>query len=162
MGQIENEHWFEYHKCLITASKAREVATKVTKVEKGGGGMVNMWSLNQKISGMVFVKPNNPALNYGRDMKIEAANTFIELIKGKHTDIKFKLSDCGLFVDETLPYVIGSTDRTLLCSRCEKACVEIKCPYSMNCTKPCCSNLEYLLFCDGKTVMKNSHKYYTQ
>ena len=42
MGQIENEHWFEYHKCLITASKARKVATKVTKVEKGGGGTVNM------------------------------------------------------------------------------------------------------------------------
>ena len=162
MGQIENDYWSEYHKCLITASKAREVATKVTKVEKSGGGTVNMWSLNQTISGMVFVKPNNPALKYGRDMKIEAANTFTELIKGKHTDIKFKLSECGLYVDETLPYVIGSPDRTLLCSRCEKACVEIKCPYSMNCTKPCCSNLEYLLFCDGKTAMKNSHRYYTQ
>ena len=64
---------------------------------------------------MVFVKPNIPALKYGRDIEIEAANTFTELIKGKYTDIKFKLSDCGLFVDETLPYVIGSTDRTLLC-----------------------------------------------
>ena len=39
-------------------------------------------------------------------MEIEAANAFTEFIKGKHTDIK--LSDCGLFVDETLPYV-GAT-----------------------------------------------------
>ena len=38
MGQSENEHWFEYRKCLITASKAHEVVTKMTKVEKGGGG----------------------------------------------------------------------------------------------------------------------------
>ena len=27
MGQSENEHWSEYHKCLITASKAHEVVT---------------------------------------------------------------------------------------------------------------------------------------
>ena len=116
MGQSENEHWFEYRKCLITASKAHEVVTKMTKVEKGGGGTVNMWSLNQKISGLVFVKPNIPALKYGRDMEIEAANTFIEFIKGKHKDIK--LSDCGLFVDETLPYVGASPVRILLCLCC--------------------------------------------
>ena len=67
-------------------------------VEKRGGDKVNMWSLNQKISGLVFVRPNIPALKYGRDMEIEAANTFTEFIKRKHTDIK--LSDYGLFVDE--------------------------------------------------------------
>ena len=48
MSQSENEHWFEYRKCLITTSKAQEVVTKMTKVEKGRGGTVNMWSLNQK------------------------------------------------------------------------------------------------------------------
>ena len=73
-----------------------------------------MWSLNQNISGLVFVKPNIPALKYGRDMEIEAANTFIEFIKGKHTGIK--LSDYGLLLDETLPYVSVSPDRILLCS----------------------------------------------
>ena len=40
MGQSENEHWFEYRRCLITASKAHEVITKITKVEKGGGGRI--------------------------------------------------------------------------------------------------------------------------
>ena len=75
MGQSENEHWFEYRKCLITASKAHEVVTKMTKVEKGDGGTVNIWSLNQKISGLVFVKPNITAVKYGRDMKIEAVKT---------------------------------------------------------------------------------------
>ena len=46
MDQSENEHWLEYRKCLITASKAHELVTKMTKVEKGGGGTVSMWSLN--------------------------------------------------------------------------------------------------------------------
>ena len=49
IGQSENEHWFEYCQCLITASKAHEVATKITKVEKGGGGTINMWSLNMSL-----------------------------------------------------------------------------------------------------------------
>ena len=43
---MKKEHWFEYRKCLITASKAHEVVTKMTKVERGGGGTVNMGSLN--------------------------------------------------------------------------------------------------------------------
>ena len=93
-------------------------------------------------------------------MEIEAANIFIELIKGKHKDIK--LSECGLFVDETLPNVGASPDRILLCSCCEKACVEIKCLSLMNYTKLYYSNLEYLRLCDGKTVLKKSHNYYRQ
>ena len=92
-----------------------------------------MWSWNQKISGLVFVKPNIPALKYGRDMEIEAANNFIEIIKGKLTGIK--LMDCGIFVDETLPYVGENPDRILMCSCCEKTCVETKCSYSINYTK---------------------------
>ena len=34
MDQSGNEHWFKYHKCLITASEAHEVVSKITKVEK--------------------------------------------------------------------------------------------------------------------------------
>ena len=49
MGQSENEYWFEYRKCLITASKGHEVVTKIIKVQKDGGGTVNMWSLIHKI-----------------------------------------------------------------------------------------------------------------
>ena len=91
---------------------------------------------------------------------IQATSTFIEFIKGKHNDIK--LSDCRLFVEEALPYVGASPDRILLCSCCEKACMEIKCLYSINYTKQCYSNLEYLRLCDSKTMLKKSHKSYTQ
>ena len=63
----------------------------MTKLEKGGDGAINIWSLNSKISGLVVVKSNIRALKYGRNMEIEAANTFIEFIKRKHKDTK--LSD---------------------------------------------------------------------
>ena len=66
---------------VITASKAHEVITKMKKVRKGGGGVVNIWSLKEKISGMTFVIPNIPSLKYRRDMEIEAVNTFGEYIK---------------------------------------------------------------------------------
>ena len=54
MGKSENEHWFEYRKCPITVSKSLDVVNKMTNVEKGGGGTVDMWSLNQKVSGLLF------------------------------------------------------------------------------------------------------------
>ena len=54
MGKSENEHWFKYRKCPITVSKSHEVVNKMTKVGKGGGGTVDMWSLNQKVSGLLF------------------------------------------------------------------------------------------------------------
>ena len=107
------------------------------KEEKFGGGRIYMQSLNQKISRLVFNKPNTPALNYGRDTENKAGDTLFEFIKGRHKDIK--LSDCGLFVVEILPYVGASPDGVLLCSFCEKFCMEIKCSYSMNYTKPCYS-----------------------
>ena len=87
-----------------------------------------MWSLNQKISGLVFIKPNFPALKYGRDMENRGSKYFhTEFIEEKYKDIK--LSESGLFVDETLPYVGASPDLVFPCSCSEKGCVEIKCPY---------------------------------
>ena len=42
----------------------------------------------RKFQDCFFFKPNIPALKYERDMEMEAANTFIEFVKGKHTDVK--------------------------------------------------------------------------
>ena len=93
-------------------------------------------------------------------MEIKATNTFIEFIREKHADIK--LIDYALFVNETLPYVGASPNRILLCSCCEKACLKIIFPYSINCTKLCYSNLEYLRFCDEETVEKVPHLLHTK
>ena len=59
-------------------------------------------------------------------------------------------------------YHVGASPGRNLCSCYEKACVEIKCPYSINYTILCYSNLEYLQLWDGMTLLKKSHKYYTQ
>ena len=47
-GQCCNEKWYLCRKGVITASKAHEVITKMKTVRKGGGGVVNIWSLKEK------------------------------------------------------------------------------------------------------------------
>ena len=81
-GQWYNEQWHLCRKGVITASKAHKIIKKKWKqVRKGGGGVVNIWSLKEKISGMTFFNPNILALKNGRDIEIELANTFAEYIK---------------------------------------------------------------------------------
>ena len=85
-GQCCNEQWHLCRKGVITASKAHRVITRMRKVRKGHGGVVNIWSLKEKISGVTFVNPIIPALKYGRYMEIEAVNTFAEYIKKYRQD----------------------------------------------------------------------------
>ena len=107
---------------------------------------------------MTFVNPNIPALKYGRDIEMEVVNTFAEYIKNYHQDCI--ISECGLVLDETMPYIGASPDQLMSCSCCGKACIEIKCPYSINYTEPI---YIYYLYKDRNTVkLKQYHKYFTQ
>ena len=131
------------------------------KVRRGGGSVVNIWSLKEKNSGMTFVNTNSLALKYGRDMETTATvNTFVEYIKTYHQDCI--ISECCLVLDKTMPYIGACPDRLISCSCCVKACVEIKCPYSINYTETNEQNLDYL-YKDGDAVkLKQNNKYFTQ
>ena len=157
---MSNE-WYLCQEGVITASKAHEVITKMKKVRKGGGGVVNIWSLKENISGMAFVNLNIPALKYGKGMETEAVNTLAaEYITNYHQDCI--ISHCGLNLDKTMPYIGASPDRLMSCSCCDKAYIGIKCPYSINYTEPNEQNLEYL-YKDGDPVkLKQNRKYFTQ
>ena len=72
---------------------------------------------------MTFVNPNIPALTYGRDMEIEAVNTFAEYITNYHQDRI--ISKCGLVLDETMPYIGASPYRLMSCLCCGRACIEM-------------------------------------
>ena len=49
-----------------------------------------------------------------------------------------------------MQYIGARPDRLMSCSCCGKACIEIKCPYSINYTDPNEQNLDYL-YKDGDT-----------
>ena len=161
-GQSSNEEWYLYRKGVITGSKGHEVITKIKKVKKGGGGYVNLWQLFQNVSGLVFVNPNIPALKYGRSMEENAVNGFFNIKAKIHKNLK--LLDCGLFLDKDNSFIGASPDRIVSCSCCPRACLEVKCPYSVNFMSPEDANasLPYLQNINGKLVLMESHKYYTQ
>ena len=109
---------------------------------------------------MTFVNPNMPDLKNGRDMEIEAVNTFPEYIKNYCQD--FIISEYGLVLDETMPYIGASPDPLMPCLCCGKACIKMKCSYSINYTEQNEQNLDYL-YKDGDTItLKQNHKYFTQ
>jgi len=161
-GQNTNTAWYSFRKGVITASKGHEVKAKMVKVFKGTGGSVNMWALFQKLSGYTFTNPNIPALKYGREMEVHAANKLEKILKDAHK--KSTMSECGLFLHSELPYIGASPDRIFSCSCHPKACVEIKCPYSISHLSPCDPKvkLDYLKTIDGELKLNKNHPYYTQ
>ena len=111
-GQNTNDSWYQFRKYVITASKSHNIIAKM-----------NMWSLFQNISGLTFVNPNIPSLKYGTCMEVNASNTFDDLMKKYHRNLK--LVECGLFLDKTLPFIGSSPDRIATCLCCPPSCLEI-------------------------------------
>lgn len=161
-GQNDNELWYSCRKGVITGSKGHDIKTKMKTFSKNNGTSVNLWQLFQKVSGLVFLNPNIPALKYGRTMEVNAVNNFFEVESLNHKDLK--ISDCGLFLDVSQPFIGASPDRIVTCSCCPRACLEVKCPYSVNFLSPEDPkfSLPYLNKTEGRFILKKSHKYYTQ
>ena len=162
-GQNTNDSWYQFRKYVITASKSHNIVAKMKKINFGGNSaQINMWSLFQNISGLTFVNPNIPSLKYGTCMEVNASNTFDDLMKKYHRNLK--LVEFGLFLDKTLPFIGASPDRIATCLCCPPSCLEIKCPYSINHLSPLDPNakLSYLIREDDHVKLNRNHKYYTQ
>ena len=108
-GQSDCDMWFYFRKGVVIASKFHNVLTKMAKISKGGGGYVDMFQLNQSVSGLKYIPKDLPALKYGHDMEKEAAITFLENMKAHHKNPKLKV--CGLFLDKCPPFIGASPDR---------------------------------------------------
>ena len=105
-GQNLNEKWFLFRKRVITASKCHDVLTKMRKIEKHLNSYFDMSSLNFRVSGLTYTNPDIPALKYDRTMEVNAVNDFYEIMKEKHAN--FQLHECGLYLDETVPFIGAS------------------------------------------------------
>ena len=91
-------------------------------------------------------------------MEDEAANDFFSAMKLKHKNPK--MIQCGLFLDKVSPVIGASPDRIFYCDCCPPACVEIKCPFSINYTSPLDSSISLPYVKNG--VINPKHKYFTQ
>ena len=87
-------------------------------------------------------------------------NTFAKYIKDYHLDCV--ISESVLVLDKTIQYIGAIPDGLMSCLCCGKACIEIKCPDSINYIEPNEQNIDYL-YKDGDTLkLKQDHKYFTQ
>ena len=93
-------------------------------------------------------------------MEMEAANKFFELMKKKHKNLI--LSEYGLFLDKTNCFIGAIPDRLMVCDCCEDACLEIKCPLSINYEKSNEKNLDYLYKSDNELKLKTNRSYFAQ
>ena len=161
-GQSDNTAWFQFRKGTITASKLHEIKTKMEKFVKGGSGYVNMSSLCQKLSSLISINPDIPALKYGRDMEQHASNAFFEIFKCSHK--KPRLCNCGLFLDGEQIFIGASPDGIAECACNGGACLEIKCPFSISHKSPTDPGvkLPFLKIINNEQKLNQNHKYYTQ
>lgn len=164
-GQSNNLLWFAVRQHMITASKAHDVKTRMCSFRKGKakGKIVSLASVFEKISGIKKINPLIPALRYGRAMEDEAANTFMKLFAETHTNVS--VEECGIFLCSDMPFVGGSPDRIISCDCCGKACLEVKCPFSISHLSPSHADakLPYLKRdMNLKLSLSKNHKYFTQ
>ena len=129
LGQSENPDWFSYRRHVITASKGHDVKTRLATLKRLSGEKIDLEPLFAKIAGTSHVPSELPALKYGRSMEGDAANCFEEIFKLTHRNVTVR--ECGLILCEEIPFVGGSPDRIIECDCCRKACLEIRCPYSI-------------------------------
>ena len=85
-----------------------------------------------------------------------------EIMKKNHKNLQ--IHECGLYLHKQVPYIGGSPDRIVTCSCCEPACVEIKCPYSINHLSPYDpdAKLTYLKKENDEVKLSRTHRYYSQ
>lgn len=162
-GQSENPLWFSLRKHVITASKAHDVKTRMFTVLRKGVENTDLTSILGKIDGKAAQNCELPALKYGRSMETEAANTFTQLFSETHSNVK--VTECGIFLHEEMPFLGGSPDRIVTCDCCGKACLEIKCPFSIRHTSPQdqAVSLPYLEKGNNNEIsLKRNHRYFTQ
>lgn len=75
----------------------------------------------------------------------------------------FKLSDTGLFIDHTDPFLGASPDGMVECSCCGKGVVEVKCPHRYSQDLPDDNdNNFYMVNQKGAWSLKRDHMYYYQ
>ena len=109
---------------------------------------------------MMQVKHNIPALNHGKEYEPIAKEKYISLMKCNHKE--FTLSESGLFVDPSRPYLGASPDLLVHCSCCGMGLSEMKSPFSIVNEIPCAKNLPYLVEHDNVTMLRKEHAYYAQ
>ena len=98
---------------------------------------------------------------WGHEKEGSALNLYIKKMKKKHKHLS--VSDSGLVINPTWPYIGASPDGYRFCKCCGKVVLEVKSLYSKRSLPPYVAAQEYLYTDqDGKTQLKKKTRWYYQ
>ena len=150
--QSEEEDWFHYRKGVITGTLSYRVSKVVKHRQKSD-------SVNTSISKLTYFPLYYPAIIWGKNFESYAIEAFIKKIKPKH--YKLKVNRAGLKLDDTYHFIGASIDGLVVCSCCEPAIPEVKCPYSIR-DGTVADDGYKLQYLTEDLQLKTSHHYYFQ
>lgn len=119
-GQSTCKLWHKYRAGRITASKMKMACT--TGINKPSDSLI------QSICRSSSLNLQTPAISWGNAYEGTARKEFIESQKSFHKN--FSVSENGLFINPTYPFLGASPDGIVLCDCCPIRLLEIKCPYT--------------------------------
>lgn len=158
-AQSDCTDWFDYRAGMVTASKVKNVVTKMATLDKSPDADTS--ALVSNIMG--YNKPAyTTAIKYGRAQEQHAKQLLGKILKKRHRGYSQK--DSGLVVSESDIFVGASPDLLVSCCCHGKGVCEIKCPYNIRTEKPSSENLDYLDKCPttGLCRLKKNHLHYYQ
>ena len=150
--QSREEDWFHYRKGVITGTITYRVSKAVKRRQISN-------SVNNSISKTTSVPLYYPAIVWGKNYEKHAIDAFIKTTKAKHCNLK--VNKAGLKLDDTYRFLGASIDGLVVCSCCEPAILEVKCPYSIR-DGTVADNGYKLLYLTKDLQLKTSHHYYFQ
>ena len=146
-GQSDNRNWMRAREGRLTASNFFGIHTRMESLK--AEPKTDMSRLIDNIP-----HPNDishlPAIQHGKKNEPKAIQVLLQTLKKTHANVRYQ--DCGLFIDNEMPYLGASPDGIVECSCHGKVLIEVKCTTSLLC------NASFLA--DGK--LKERHKYYGQ
>ena len=156
--QASSELWHSERKLRITASVMKEVCHRkastscTTFVQK---------NINPKVL-------HSPAVCYGRLHEDDAVSAYIEY-QQKCRSVTVQVHECGLVVDNLLPWLAASPDRIVIDpteKENKQGCLEVKCPFSCERKTILEATRSVSAFClierGNDLCLSESHTYYYQ
>ena len=149
--QSKSQYWFWYRKSVVTGTLCKRVLNQAARNE-------NNIKLNKSIAKTFQRSFSNEAMDYGVQMEEKALRMFTQQFCKNH--INGKITNMGLILSKSLPFVGASLDGYATCDCCNPSVIEIKSPFRIRETGlAAASVLEYL---DENSKLRTSHSYYHQ
>ena len=162
-AQGGSQIWRDQRVGCITATKIKDVCTKVQSIAKSRGKKIKVTPLLARLFKDKDISAL-PAVKYGREHETDAKKAFGEHIVKKHQN--GRLLDSGLVASHSFPFIRATPDSIFTCKCCDggKVPVEYKCSYKLRdkCVLDAFKELDYLEEREGKICLSKSHKYYSQ